>query len=268
MRLAIRMDACRNPRLAPHTNKRMDSSPSSAPALASSVFRRLGAAGPVAVILSFSPPIFSLLLLTRLTEVGPWLQGRGFDGWLIYFVLAGLLMGTSLLPTYACAILAGWAFGFAAGFPLAIVTITVAAVIAYVIGRWIARDRVIEVIRERPNWRAVHESLLGSDRVRTRFVVTLLRIPPSSPFALANFCLAAARVSLVDYTLGTLVGVAPRTALAAFAAAGLKELTFKNVGNAGWVIAAGIVITLGVCVVLGVMANRALSAVTRTQPSR
>jgi uncharacterized membrane protein YdjX (TVP38/TMEM64 family) len=240
----------------------MASSSSPSDLSAAGVFRRLGAAGPVAVMLSFSPPIFSLLLLARLTEVGPWLQGRGLDGWLIYFVLAGLLMGVSLLPTYACAILAGWAFGFAAGFPLAMATITVAAVIAYVIGRWIARDRVIDVIRERPRWRAVHEALLGSDRVRTRFVVTLLRIPPSSPFALANFCLAAARVPLVDYTLGTLVGVAPRTALAAFAAAGLKELTFKNVGNAGWVIAAGIVATLVVCMILGLMANRALQQVT------
>lgn len=240
----------------------MASSPSPSDVSFAGVFRRLGAAGPVAVILSFSPPIFSILLLTRLTEVGPWLQGRGLDGWVIYFVAAGLLMGVSLLPTYACAILAGWAFGFSTGFPLALVTITVAAVIAYAIGRWIARDRVLEVIRERPRWRAVHESLLGSDRSRTRFVVTLLRIPPSSPFALANFCLAAARVSILDYTLGTLIGVAPRTAVAALAAAGLKELTFKNVGNAGGVIVAGFVATLAVCVVLGIMANRALQRVT------
>lgn len=228
---------------------------------AGGVFRRLGAAGPVAVVLSFWPPLGGFVLLATLTSLGPWLREHGGQGMAIYFVLTGLLMGFSFVPTYSCAILAGWAFGFAVGFPLAVVTITVAAVIAYAIGRWVARDRVLEVIRERPAWRAVHESLLGARSLRTLLVVTLLRVPPTSPFALANFALAAARVPLRDYVVGTFVGVAPRTALGAFAAAGLEQLRFKDVGDR-WMVFAGIGATLAVCVALGMMANRALSRVT------
>lgn len=228
---------------------------------AGGVFRRLGAAGPVAVVLSFWPPLGGFVLLATLTSLGPWLREHGGQGMAIYFVLTGLLMGFSFVPTYSCAILAGWSFGFAVGFPLAVVTITVAAVIAYAIGRWVARDRVLEVIRERPAWRAVHESLLGARSLRTLLVVTLLRVPPTSPFALANFALAAARVPLRDYVVGTFVGVAPRTALGAFAAAGLEQLRFKDVGDR-WMVFAGIGATLAVCVALGMMANRALSRVT------
>ncbi len=224
-------------------------------------FRRLGAAGPVAIVLSFWPPLGGFVLLAFLTRLGPWLRVHGGEGIAIYFLLTGFLMGVSFLPTYSCAILAGWAFGFAVGWPLAMVAITVASLLAYAIGRWISRDHVIEVIRERPQWKAIHHSLLGSTFGRTMLVVTLLRVPPASPFALANFVLAAARVPFVEYTMGTLVGVAPRTALATFAAAGLEQLRFKNVSDT-WTVVAGIVVTIIVCVVLGVLSNRALKEIT------
>ncbi len=224
-------------------------------------FRRLGAAGPVAIVLSFWPPLGGFVLLATLTQFGPWLRAHGNEGLLIYFLFIGLLMGLSFVPTYSCAILAGWAFGFAQGLPLALVTITAASLIAYAIGRWIARDRVLEVIREKPKWDAVFRSLLERGPGRTLFVVTLLRIPPASPFAIANFVLAAGRVPLWPYTIGTLVGITPRTALAALAAAKLEQLRFSDVMET-WMFVAGIIATLVVCAVLGRLANQALRRVT------
>lgn len=226
-----------------------------------SLLQRLGAAGPVAIVLSFWPPLGGFVLLAFLTALGPWLRSQGVTGIWTYFLVAGLLMGISFVPTYSAAILAGWAFGFKVGWPLAMITITVASVIAYVIGRWIARDRVVEVIQERPRWRAIHQSLLGGNRWETLLVVTLLRIPPASPFALANFVLAAARVRITEYTVGTLLGIAPRTAVATFAAAQLQELRFKDVSQR-WMIIAGIVATILVCVVLGILSSRALRQLT------
>lgn len=222
-----------------------------------STFRRLGAAGPVAIVLSFWPPLGGVLLLTTLTTLGPWLREHAALGLAIYFIFAGLLVGFSFLPTFSCAILAGWAFGFSVGWAIAMVTLTAASLLAYALGRWIARDRVLEVIAEKPRWAAVHRALLGKESGRTLLVVALLRIPPASPFAIANFVLAAARVPLWDYTLGTFIGIAPRTAAAAFAAAGLEQLRFKNVSET-WVVISGIVATVLVCVILGVLSNRAL----------
>ena len=58
-------------------------------------------------------------MLAFLTALGPWLRGLGDAGMLLYVLIAGVLMGISFVPTYSCAILAGWAFGFSAGWPLA-----------------------------------------------------------------------------------------------------------------------------------------------------
>jgi len=223
--------------------------------------RRLGAAGPVAIALSFWPPLGGFVLLAFLTRLGPWLRLHETSGWALYVLIAGTLMGISFVPTFACAILAGWAFGFTVGWPLAALTITGASLIAYGIARGIARDRVIEIIRDRPSWNAVCTTLIGSTPTKTILVVTLLRIPPASPFALANFALAAARVPLAEYTIGTFFGILPRTAAAAFAAAELEQLRFKNVGDT-WITVAGIVITIVVCVVLGLLAQRALRQMT------
>ncbi len=220
-------------------------------------FRRLGAAGPVAIVLSFWPPVGGLLLLTTLTTLGPWLRDHAALGLAIYFIFAGVLVGFSFLPTFSCAILAGWAFGFTVGWSIAMITLTAASLLAYALGRWIAGDRVMAVIKDKPAWQAIHSALLGSESGRTLWVVTLLRIPPASPFAIANFALAAARVSLWDYTLGTFIGIAPRTAAAAFAAASLEQLRFKDVSER-WMVIAGIIATVIVCVVLGILSNRAL----------
>jgi uncharacterized membrane protein YdjX (TVP38/TMEM64 family) len=73
--------------------------------------------------------------------------------------------------------------------------------------------------------------------------------------------LAAARVPLGDYTLGTFLGLVPRTLAATFAAAGLEQLRFKDVTDQRTVVA-GIIATLVVCAVLGVLANRALRSMS------
>ena len=229
------------------------------------LMRRLGASGPVAVALSFLPPLGGFVLLAALTSLGTQLRQYPETGWLGYFVATGLLMGLSLVPTYSCAILAGWAFGFALGCPLAVAAITAASVIAYAIGRGISRDRVLAVIHERPRWNAIHRALLDPQAGRPLLVVMLLRLPPASPFALANFVLAAARVPLPTYLIGTFVGVIPRTALASWAAAELEQLRFENVMQT-WMVAAGIAVAVAVCVVLGVLSNRALRSIAPNHP--
>jgi uncharacterized membrane protein YdjX (TVP38/TMEM64 family) len=218
------------------------------------------------MLLPIWPPLGGFILLATLTSLGPWLRNHGIEGLLIYFLLTGFLMGVSFVPTYSCAILAGWAFGFAIGFPLAVVTITVAGMVAYALGRWIARDRVLDLVMEQPKWAAVVRSLLGQDPRRTLLVVTLLRIPPQSPFAIVNFALAAAKVRLFAYSAGTFLGVIPRTALACYAAAQLEQLRFKDIGDR-WTLVFGLVATVGACTALGVLGHRALRSVTAPPPA-
>lgn len=220
-------------------------------------FRRLGAAGPVAVVLSFAPPLGGMVLLAVLTASGGWLRAHPEIGWLVYAAGATLLIGFSFVPTFSCAIIAGWAFGFTAGWLVSVVAVTAGAVLAYAIGRGIARERVVEVVREHPRLEAVHRALLSRRARETLFVVTLVRIPPAAPFGLTNFLLAAARVPMPDYVAGTFLGVMPRLALTAFVGSALDQLRFDNVMGR-WMVGAGAAATLMVVLALGWMANRAL----------
>lgn len=242
----------------------MTPSPSPAPVQSwQATFKRLGAAGPVALVLSFLPLIGGLVLLSQLTTLGPWLRSHGEQGLVVYFAVTALLMGLSIVPTFSCAILAGWAFGFARGTPLAIGSIVVAGFIAYAIGRWIARDRVIEIVRERPEWDAIHRALLSPAGGQALFVVTLVRLPPNSPFAFVNFILAAGKVRLLDYAIGTLLGIAPRTALGVFVGAGLEQLDLKAKAQT-WLWAAGFIVLLAVVAIIGRMAQRALAQLSQS----
>ena len=146
------------------------------PATPPGLMRRLGAAGPFAILLSVWPPLGSLFLIASLTQLGPWLRSHDAVGLLIYFLVIGFLLGVSFVPTYASAILAGWAFGFGKGAMIAILTITASSLLAYAVGRWIARDRVLEIIRERPKWHAIYQAFqyLKSYRIEG--------IPTSIPF--------------------------------------------------------------------------------------
>jgi uncharacterized membrane protein YdjX (TVP38/TMEM64 family) len=227
------------------------------------LMRRLGAAGPFAILLSFLPPVGSLFLIASLTQLGPWLRSHDGTGLLIYFLVIGFLLGVSLVPTYASAILAGWAFGFVKGSLIAIVTITISSLLAYALARWIARDRVLKIINERPKWYAIYQALVGGRNSRTLLVVILMRVPPLSPFALANFALAAARVPLGTYTFGTFLGILPRTIVATFAAAQVEQLDLNNHGQS-WVKIVGILLTLAACLGAGVLSNRILRELTST----
>lgn len=212
------------------------------------------------MLLSFAPPLGGFLLLAALTTSGAWLRDHPEIGWLVYAAGAALLIGFSFVPTFSCAIIAGWAFGFLTGWAVSIVAVTAGAVLAYAIGRGIAKDRVVELVREHPRLDAVHRALLARRAGETLLVVVLVRLPPAAPFGLTNFLLAAARVPLPDYIIGTLLGVIPRLALTAFVGAALDQLRFDNVMDR-WMIVAGAVVSLGAVVALGAMAGRALKRV-------
>ncbi len=232
--------------------------PPSAPPALPGTFRRLGAAGPVAIVLSFWPPLGGFLLLATLTTFAPWLREHHAAGLVLYFLATTVLVGCSFLPTFAVAIYAGWVFGFGLGFALAMAALTVSSLVAYAIGRSIARDRVLEVIAEKPAWQAVHCALLGDSR-RIVLVTALLRIPPLSPFAIVNFVLAAARAPLGAYTLGTFVGLLPRTAAATFVAAGLEQLHTQNLTDTPrWMAISGMIAFIAMCFIIGALANGAL----------
>lgn len=238
--------------------------PRQAPTALNEILRRLGAVSVLGV-LSFLIPIVGLAtLLWYARTVTEWLHAHQDTGPLIYIGLFALFSGLAILPTHVQAIAGGWAFGFRIGYPAAMLGLTLGALLAYAIARGASGRRVTELIREYPKLRVVYDALIGRGFWKTLLIVTLVRLPPSAPFAASNVLLAATRVPLPIYLLGTILGLAPRTAVVTFVASGLAKLDFTESKPWGLIIA-GVLVSLVALGIIGYIANRALTKMTEDQ---
>lgn len=237
-----------------------------APLTFGGVFRRLGPAGVLAVIAASLPAIGGFVLLGSISWVAPWLRDHGDLGIALYIAGFAVLAGLAILPTYAQAFVGGWAFGLVTGSLAAISGFFGGSIIGYFIARRASGVRALDLIAEQPKWKAVYEALLGGGFWKSLLIVTLLRIPPNSPFAMTNLVMAATRVRPVIFFIGTLVGMAPRTAAVAYVGylgQGLASPDAK--ARPLWLTISGIVLAVVVIVIIGAVANRAITRVTGQQ---
>jgi uncharacterized membrane protein YdjX (TVP38/TMEM64 family) len=238
-----------------------------------SILRKLGPAGVLGAIWGSVPAIVGSTMLVYLKTVSEWIQGFGARAVAVYVALFVITAGIGLLPTYTQALLAGWCFGLSTGFAAALGGFVGASLVGYAIARTVARHRVEDTINENPKAAAVRDSLIGHGWAKTITIVTLLRVPPTSPFALTNLVMSSTGVPLWIYTVGTLVGMAPRTFLAVYIGntlrLGMHELTKDEIAHAAprWVTYAGIGVALGVFAIIGVIAKQALEKVTARPPT-
>ena len=174
-----------------------------------------------------------------------------------------VLAGFALLPTYASAALGGWAFGFGPGLVLAMLGFAAGSLIGYISGRLASGDRVEKLLSENARWSAVRDALVGGTFLKRLGIVTLVRLPPNSPFAVTNLVLAGVKVPLPTYLTGTVLGMLPRTALVVYLASRVRgELAEKANDKPWWMIPIGIVMLLGVFYILKIVADRALRRLT------
>jgi len=252
--------------------------------------KRMGAFEWMAILALFMPAVAGVVLLSNMSAISSWFAGQGEWGVAIYIVGFAVLSGFALLPTYAQAALGGYVFGVSIGVPAAMCGFLGGAIIAYELGRMSSRDRIDRMIEAKPKWAAVRRALTGRQRdgsaslLKSVGTVTLLRLPPNSPFALMNLLMSSVKVPRLPYYIGTLVGMLPRTALVVVLGAGIRtaivqhnaqaastadgkllkvELTGDAVSNIIpfriWI--GGIVAGLIIVVILGLIAKRAINKV-------
>lgn len=222
---------------------------------------RLGPAGPLALLAATFPPLGGFVLIAYSSRLAVWLQAHPSSGLWIYLLAAVALTALSMLPTYACAFLGGWTFGLWIGFPISMAAFVGGALLAYIIYARAAGERVVAIVKEHPKWEAVRVALLGSGFWKSLWIITLLRLPPMSPFAATNFVLAAARAPIGAYVLATFIGMAPRTAAAIWAASHASKLDFSD-GKSVWSFTIGLIVTIAIVAIIGHMAKQAIKRVT------
>ena len=166
-----------------------------------------------------------------------------------------LATGSAILPTYALSFAMGVFFGPVYGSVIAMLGVTGGALVGYAWAGVLARKRVSAVIDENPRAHVVRSAIVDKPLHLETFAVILLRFPPNSPFALTNLVMSSVGVRLLPYTLGTFVGIAPRTLLAVFLGVGVGSIA--DAQTAGGTVR--LVIGLGVGLVVFVLAYRVMS---------
>ena len=120
------------------------------------------------------------------------------------FILCSGLLTCALFPGPLLAGAAGLLFGTALGTPVAIVSATFGAVLAFCIARFVAHDAVQTLTGER--LAPVQEWI----ERRGFWAVLYARIAPGVPYSLVNYVAGLTRVSLPAFAAATAIGVAPR----------------------------------------------------------
>ncbi|MBX3386444.1 MAG: DnaJ domain-containing protein [Phycisphaeraceae bacterium] len=232
----------------------------------------LGRPGALGIAWLIFPPLGGFLLFAYMKSVAEWFRNHGDAGGVGLFILGFMILaGLGLLPTYAQAILAGFAFtrdlGLGIAFLAALAGFTGAATLGYLIARRVSGDRVVTLIETNRKARAVRNALIAERRpLRTLGVVALLRLPPNSPFALTNLVMAGVRVPLPLFIPATMIGMAPRTFAAVYFGSTLEEFVVDPKPPRAIVIA-GFVITVIVVLVIGYLAQRALDRLSGPTPA-
>lgn len=235
------------------------------------VFGRLGVAGWLALAWAVMPAVAGFALLARMKPVSEFLLGEaeGGKGHLamgvgMYTLAFMAAAGLGLLPTYSVSVLGGYVFGVPLGFAAALAGFGGASVVGYFISRGIAREQVEKEIHRHPKAVIVRDALVASGFWKTLLIVTLVRMPPNSPFAVMNLTLASTGVKFRTYLIGTLVGMAPRTLAYCIIGHQVRLIgqDLTEVDKPKWLFVVGIALTIGVLVAISSIANQALQRVT------
>ncbi|HRJ51001.1 MAG: TVP38/TMEM64 family protein [Phycisphaeraceae bacterium] len=236
------------------------------------ILKALGPAAILGLLWTVFPAILGITLLGFLGQISDFLQSLGPWGWVVYIVVFVISAGVGLLPTLGQSILGGWTFGMELGFACAISGFVGGSMVGYVIARLISQKRIEKALQDHPRGRAVRDALLRHNFWRSVLIITLIRLPPNSPFALTNLVLASSGAKPVPYMLGTAMGMAPRTAIAVWIAAAaastgagnLKELVQNQ---PTWLVLGGLATFVLALSIIGHIGKRALDSVTREKPA-
>lgn len=218
-------------------------------------FGKIGGMAGVTMVL----PIFgSMLLLTLVYQISPWLQENREIGVMIFVVFMTICSGLALLATNVLGIVSGFAFDFQVGILAQIVGIAGASTVMFLLAKRYASKNFLSTIDQKPKLKAIHNALLNENVFKTLLIITLIRLSPAMPFAVTNFIISASGISFKTFLLGTILGMTPRASAVVFVGSSLSELNFSQPQDS-WILIIGIVATVLAVVVVSVISKRALN---------
>ena len=211
-----------------------------------------------------------LLLAIRLLPLRAWLDrfvvwvsGTGIAGVAVFaaiYVVAAVLF----LPGSVLTLGAGAVFGLLWGTVAVSVGATLGAGAAFLIGRYLARDRVARWAAANPRFAAI-DAAVGREGGR---IVLLTRLSPFFPYNLLNYLFGLTRVGFWTYLLASWIGMIPGTLLYVYLGfagrAAAQAVAAPGIGNAWELVfwGVGLAATVLLTFYLTRLARRALAEKT------
>ena len=149
-----------------------------------------------------------------------WLEGRGRVWGLVVLALAYTPAALLLFPASVLTLGAGALFDWRLATAAVSLGSTLAACVAFLAGRTLARRRVERTIARSPRFRALDRAV-AEQGFR---IVLLTRLSPAFPYTLLNYAYGLTRVSFRDYLLATWLGMLPGTVMYVYLGRGAKGI--------------------------------------------
>jgi uncharacterized membrane protein YdjX (TVP38/TMEM64 family) len=154
----------------------------------------------ILAIRSFYVQDFLRNVLMQIEHLGAW----GPVAFIVTYNLATVLF----IPGSVLTLGGGVIFGLWWGSVYVFVAASLGATFAFLIGRYLSRDRVVKYMEAHPKFKSLDRAV-SQEGFK---IVFLTRLCPLFPFNLLNYALGITQVSLKDYVLGSF-GMIPATIL-------------------------------------------------------
>lgn len=220
--------------------------------------------------------VISLLVLVRFLPVDQAIDGvkskadsLGFWGPFVLGVVY-VIAALAFVPGSALTLAAGAVFGPIGGTITVSVASTTAAALAFLIARYVARDKVARQAQKFPKFQAIDRAI-GDGGWK---IIAMLRLSPAVPFSLGNYLFGLTAVRFWHYVLASWLFMLPGTFMYVYlghvGTEGLRTASgAERVRTPGeWaLLVVGLVATVAVTVYITRLARKALRQQTEIEPS-
>lgn len=196
----------------------------------------------------------------RLRQFLEWAHNLGDVGALV-LALVYIPAAVFLVPGSLLTLGAGFAFGVFRGSIAVSLGSTAAAAVAFVLGRFLARDWVEQRVRNSPKFRAIDQAVAEQGFK----IVLLTRLSPVFPYNFLNYAFGLTKVRFRDYILASWVGMFPGTVMYVYLGSIASDLASAAAGARQtmpeeWALrVVGLLATIAVTLLVTRMARRALA---------
>jgi len=192
-------------------------------------------------------------------ELETWVDGFGAFG-IVVFIAIYVVAAVLFVPGSAMTLAAGAVFGLWWGTAAVSVGSTLAAAIAFLIARYLARDAIAKKAGQNPKFEAIDRAI-GAKGWK---IVALLRLSPAMPFSLGNYLYGLTAVRFWPYVLSSWLAMLPGTFMYVYVghagAAGLQAASGDSPADTGRLVmlGVGLAATVLVTIYVTVLALRAI----------